>query len=516
MKYHPPTRVTYSNRDVSDLPRAELEELVMDMHRQLDEKALQITEGNGRVRRAGTRGTAAEGALQDKCLDYIIPPAAVRPRNGLTYIGVPYTVTPEEPPPHQLEEGQEFKIRSDPKASGSYNPWEGATRRVVGLRQKIGDLQQFIADTDADTLSLERELERLRALLENRDVPTNQPFTHQKPIPKFKEKKKTITLKSCVKYCEELLKREKEPKSYDELLCVYYLLTRDDVHALELFGVLLAPDFGPADLENLDDLLKDRDAQVSILREQFRHLLARHEPLRDAFQDLKKRMPDHLVDNEEVVESLQKQIDELLKQIEGIPALEADIVALRETRDRLRDEKEQLFRAGGVAAAEVDADGRNRLAEISAEKAGVEQEKRQLEEVDTRIRERYKTIVEELRRMKEDEVELKRMLEDRENRTREMHDRMTKLEQADIRTARQVREVFRFCHDAQPDDLARERSARSDEVVRMGKDLKELKRTCTRLKASYQARVQQIKSREEQWRRLNAGVVRQNPDAVDI
>jgi regulator of replication initiation timing len=112
------------------------------------------------------------------------------------------------------------------RRAGSFNPFQGATRRIVSLRQKIGSIQQQIVDVHNETLELDRERERLRTQLEQRPPPIDERFRHEKPISLFKQKKQSITLKKYTKYCEELLKREKSPKDHDELICIHDLLKR--------------------------------------------------------------------------------------------------------------------------------------------------------------------------------------------------------------------------------------------------------------------------------------------------
>lgn len=496
---HRRTYMAANNRNVSDIPREELEELVMEMQEQLEQRKKRETQLRDQVTIDKTRVKVAEISLKDQNLQFILPPSALRPSYAKNYA---------QPLTKQLDQSDEIgsdvatrengepSLESPPRRyesniSGSYNPYQGANRRIVTLRQKIGDLQQEILDTDKETQELHRELEKLRRLLENRHCPKNEPFRHEKPIPKTKAKKKKITLKACIDYCSDLLKEEKEPIPHDELLCVYYLLTKDDVLALELFGKLRAPDLSPDDIALLDDRLRDREAQLSILREQYRHLLARHEPLRDAFKDLKDRLPDHLIDNEEAANMLRNQIAELQKLIDGIPDLEKEIERLKELKAKLLKEKEDLFNEGNRKLSEVDIEMRRILSQISEDKAGVEKEKRHLEEIDRRIRERYYTIAEELRRMKLDEAELRRLLDDMERKKKIMHDRLVQLQNAGLKTPMQVRSVDQLCREMLPVDLFNHRQMMADECNKYLKLLRDLKKECVRLKNSYSSKQQQ-------------------------
>jgi DnaJ-domain-containing protein 1 len=220
----------------------------------------------------------------------------------------------------------------------------------VALRQKIGTLQQQVVDVHAEAVDQARERERLRVLLEQRGAPTEQRFRHERPIPKHTIKKPRVTLKGCVKYSDELLKREKDPTLRDELLCVYCLLTGDDLGAFDILQHIWAPSVKDEDLARLDDLLQDRGAHVAILREQFRRLEARHNPLRDAYRDLLGRI-NHVVDYDDQKQSLVDRIAELDERIQTIPGRQDAIKDLIARRDELLEQKDALFKAGAADAA---------------------------------------------------------------------------------------------------------------------------------------------------------------------
>jgi hypothetical protein len=488
-----------SNRDVLDIPREELEELVVELRKEIDRRAERLTDLRRAVTKTGSKVTAAEASVQDESLRYLVPPSALRPQYARPYAQLQTSPPVEEEEEEEKEEKEEAEVpereirpgeqhgtrlrpthfQSQP--AGAFNPFQGATRRIVALRQKIGSLQQEIVDLHAATVEHARERERLRTLLEQRGPPTEQRFRHEKPIPKHKAKKRGITLKSCVRYCDELLKREKEPELHEELLCVYFLLTGDDLGAFDLLQHIWAPNVRSDDLARLDDLLQDRDAHVSILREQYRHLEARHKPLSDAYRDLLGRI-NHLVDYDDQKQSLLARIAELDKRIDTIPAEQDAIRKLIAQRDELLEQKEKLFKAAAAAAAELDAAGRQKMAEISATKAEVEREKRQLEEVDARIRERYTTIVEELRRLKETQLELRRMLEDRDAEKKKKHDRLQMLEDAGVQTPYEVAEVWKLCKETMPGRLWEEAEAKEAEAKAALKKLTDLRKESHGLK----------------------------------
>lgn len=511
--------MTAKNRDVSDIPRDELEGLVMELKQEIYVRSKKVTELTASVTTNRTRIRATEASLQDQNLEYIVPPSALRPNVAFNYAKSGNVDDLDPDMEATREDGTTApKPKYDSHIAGSYNPYQGANRRIVTLRQKIGDLQQEIIDTHKDMQDQIQERERLRALLENRETPNAQPFRHDKPIPKYKNKNKKdkITLKQCVEYCEDLLKNEKDPESHDELLCVYYLLTRNDAMALQLFEKLFNPDSKPEDLAVLDDILKDREAQISILTEQYRHLYGRHEPLRDAFRDLKDRLPDHLVNNTDVIEHLREQIAALSKKIEGIPDIESEIEKLRAQRDTLINEKEEILKEGSVSAAELDAEIRKKLNGISGNKAGVEQEKRQLEELDKRIREQYNTIAIEAKQMKDDEARLRALLNANEEKKKIMHSQLTMLQKAGLKTPKQVREVFTNCTGILPDDLTHDKYDLLDQCNKSARRLKDLKKECVRLKTIYSDKQRQQVAYEDRIERGKYALAGRNNDAAEF
>jgi hypothetical protein len=289
------------------------------------------------------------------------------------------------------------------------------------------------------------------------------------------------------------------------------LLTGDDAQALELFGHLIDPNREPGDLAKLEDLLADRDAQVSILREQYRHLAARHEPLCDAYRDLQQRMPGHVVDNDAVAAKLRERIEALRAEIAGIPGLQAEIDALTKERDRLLDAKDALFRERGAKWSQIEDDLRRQVAALSEDKAAIDLERRRLEENDARVRERYETIKIELKQLKERAQEMKAAIDEREARKRKMHEQLQRLENAGIETGLQTRAVWTMAttDHVQPSELVEEHRTKVDEYSRLAREVKELKKNCVRLKDRGQMaseRIQSLTAAQDRLRQARAAM----------
>jgi DNA repair exonuclease SbcCD ATPase subunit len=322
----------------------------------------------------------------------------------------------------------------------------------------------------------------------------------------------------CKDYCEELLKREKDHHDHDLLLCVYCLLTGDDARALELFGCLMQPDGRPDELARLEDSLADHDAQVAILREQYRHLLARHEPLCDAYKDLLKRMPGHAVDIEAQAAKLRERIAMLDEEIAKIPGLQAEIEALIKERDALLAEKDALFRERAAAAMAIDEDRRRRIAELSEKKAAVDLEKRRLEENCARIREQYETMRIEMRALGDRRAELRRDLKEREERTRQVHDRLQRLENAGIETGQEARAAWRMAmvDRLQPSELVEDDKKKVDAYERLRREVKELKKGCVKMRDKHGLAEKRVHELAEQLDRMRQASALAALDTIEL
>ena len=249
-------------------------------------------------------------------------------------------------------------------------------------------------------------------------------------------------------------------------------------------------------------MIKDREAQVAILLEQLRHLEARKQSLEGPFRDLIKRLPGHQLDTSEKLEHYRQRIEELNKKIASIDDVNALIEQLRKRLNELLQEKEKAFDEGNDRLAGVDKDMRDKLNQISAEKAGVEQEYRHLEERDGRLRERYETIIMELEKMKKDEEDLRRLIEEMQRKKKKTHDKFVMLQKAGLQYPTEIRELYRISKETYPLDLAHQRQEIIDECNQKSKELKILKKRCIALRnriydqhdriSTYKTRINQI------------------------
>ncbi|EAY14892.1 hypothetical protein TVAG_380020 [Trichomonas vaginalis G3] len=429
-------RLAPNGRDIRELPREELEVLVLELDDELTKRTQRITLLKQNLKEASAKTKKSEERAKNVVLDYINDPLPLHSNYGFNYAG-------KEAMEFIASKAPEGVERKDPNPiAGSYNAYIGGNKRIVSLKQKIGELQQQIIDTQEETQHLIEKRNKLKAILENLRYKENEPFKHKGPIPKSTKTKRQATFAKCRKLLQQLIANEKDPYRRDCYRCCYYLLKPDDRTALELFSQLYDPNLDQDTLKELQDILNDRNAHVAILKEQYKHLDARQEALRNAFLSLKDKMLDHVVDNDDDIQALKDRIAQLEQMIGKIPGLQEEIERLKKERDALLDEKDKLFKEGSDEASKLHADMMAKKAQLSEDRAGYDQERIQLEEVDQRLREQYATIVEEFRRLNDEKQKMAEEYRLIQARRTKMHDQLNQLAKAHIDDPSELRAVF--------------------------------------------------------------------------
>ena len=155
MNLHRRALMTANNRNVSDLPREELEALVMEMQQELVKRKKKEADLIRHVTVFGSKVKSVEESLQDQNLDYLVPPSALRAGYAQNY-AQPLTkaIDSDVATGEDGEPAPEHYEHYETRIAGSYNPFQGANRRIVTLRQKAGDIQQKIVDTHNDMIQL--------------------------------------------------------------------------------------------------------------------------------------------------------------------------------------------------------------------------------------------------------------------------------------------------------------------------------------------------------------------------
>lgn len=435
MKKH--GRMTQICRDISSIPREELESLIMEFDRELDERSKRIVILNDALTGVQKKAFKAEVETQNHYLDYIVPPSSLKPSYARNFIGKAVELIRDKGNKDNIESNQKTEI----KLTGSFNPYQGASKRIVTLRQRIGEYEQKIVDINDETAQLNQERKKLKAILEKKPIPSITSFRQEKPLIRTKGQKVTLSMKDVIKTVRQMISEMKSNPPLDSLKCVYFLLKGDDPMALEIFSQLYDPNMNVEMINELEDLLNDRNVQLSILQEQFKHLDSRQNALKSAFMALKDRVTDHHGSGEDDIHHLKIRIAELSKMIDSIPSIENEIEQLREKRSLLIKDKEDILKNGGDEISVHYEEMTQKKNELSDEKASLDQVRRQLEEKDQRIRQRYYTIVEEIKRIRDSEQKLKEQLSKIDTEKRDMHQKLSLLSKAGINDPMQVKEL---------------------------------------------------------------------------
>lgn len=497
-------KMSQNGRNVGELQREDLEQLIIELDAEMISRTKRITELRSILTTVNSSVKRTETAAQDQILDYIIAPSCLKADYAKNYAGKEALESiNNEPLTHQ---NGELYARKEARITGAYNPYSGANRRIVALRQKIGEMQQKIVDVNEDKEKLLKEKQRLKDLLEQNphaDI-KNSPFIHEKPIPKSMNKKKNnVTKKQCLNALDKLLEQEKDQYRNDCLRCVGLILTGEDREALELFARLFEPGLSENSIKELEDLLSDRNAQVAILREQFNHLDSKQNALRNAFLTLKDKMANHNIGFESDIDELRVRVLELEQMIKEIPVVESEIRELRERRRQLLDEKDEIFRKGSDEASRRYAELKQKRDDLADDKSGYDRERIQLEERDQRLREQYNTIVEECKRLRANESDVKEQLNKIETEKRKIHANLTLLARAGITDPSQVMDIANFCNGSTPTEIEIDRSRYDDEFKTRKDSYLSLKKECKQLEKILQnknAQEQALRERVQQAR----------------
>jgi hypothetical protein len=242
-----------SGRAICDLSRDELEHLVEETHELIRLRKLRRHELERSVRQGHTRVQLAESSVQSVNQDYLRPPGALASPSARGVVG-------------------------------SYNPYEGATRRVQSLRLRVSELQQHIVEVQSDLDSLVDEQSQLRGRLE-RGAKTPALFRAQSP-----DRDQPADPAACIRVLEGVIRAQPSPEEKDVLVCCHHLLTGHDSCAVDLLAPIWCPAVRPGDAERLAEAVRDREAQAALLGQTLRRLYDRHQQLSEALTDVQRRM----------------------------------------------------------------------------------------------------------------------------------------------------------------------------------------------------------------------------------
>lgn len=477
-----------NGRSVRDLTRTDLEDLIMEMHEELDGRCIKSTKLSRHVSVLNSNLTALQTTLQESNLAYFQPAPALRP--DTQYKTLKKELSKKKDPDSPFRYTQEHFQK---EVVGSYNPYQGGNRRIVTLRHRIGDLTQQIYDTKDETRRYQNECQKLAKSLETRNVPKIG-FKPPRPIPKYAKKEGGITGKQVIDALEQMIENERDQDDRQYLICAHMLLTGNDQNACIMFQDIYQPNFAPDDPRVLKDQLSDRNAQISLLFEQYKGLAENHDNLMDAYLDLQRRLQDHLIDDDAVKNNLHEQIEKLQKNLDTIPVLQKEIETLSEKKQKLSEDVKEIVRTGR-ASVDVEVKLKNDAAEIKKNKAGLSVEQAQLERINAERKEQHQTLAEVVRALNEEIHEISNEYDEKEGQRNIIKDRCQLLRKARVNTSARVKEISEISRETLPSEIYQRKSELAIETQNKIQVQKALKKKCKDLNIS-------IKDKENQEKDL--------------
>jgi hypothetical protein len=327
-----------SGRAICDLSREELEDLVEETHELLRLRKLRRHELEELVKKSHTRVQLAEFSVQSVNQDCLRPPGVLSSADARAVIG-------------------------------SFNPYEGATRRVQSLQLRLSGLQQQIVEVQSDLDYLLEEQNELRRRLE-RGPKTPTLFCRTSTVP---VRDKSADPAECIRVLEGLIRAEENPEEKDVLVCCHHLLTGYDSKAVDLLAPIWWPAARPGDAERLAEAIRDREAQAAMLLQALRRLYDRHQQLSEALTDVQRRTRGHALGDglEAATREKSRELDDSLAAAEKIRGA---IDKLLEAQTGLQRELQEAKEANQRAAADEVAPRREQM-ELMAAIAGKKAEK---------------------------------------------------------------------------------------------------------------------------------------------
>ena len=460
-----------NGRNVCDMTKQDLEELVLEVHDELDFRSEKITKLKNSITQFQTQIKVVENSLRDLNGGYIKPPKLLRPDGALKYY---YSKDASKEKEYSKES---FKT----KVIGSYNPYEAGNRRVVTLQHQIGDLQQKIIDITQETSKLSQEKDRIAKQLNMREQPKKEVFRHNRTDLKFAQSSQKIDARKCMQTLEQLIEREQNKDEKDYLMCCHMLLTGHDKTALQLFSALYAPEVDPEDIDRVNDAMVDREAQTTILLEQYRNLAERHKRIRAAYIDLQSRMENHVFDAETVISSLKEQIHDLETSIGTLPTINEETENLKKIKKEKKKELKKIMQDGKVII-DIEVKYKNTIADLKKEIAGKKIERAQLE----RLNQEKSALLESIKVKGESINEIVQDMlaknDEIEGQKKVIKSKSDKLKRAHVKNPEDVYDIYEASQHYMPEYVYNERKSLDDEVKMKNNECKDLKQKCKNLK----------------------------------
>jgi len=307
-------RISASSRRVREISRRELEDLLLEIDIEIGERCGIIDRLQGQVKELQTKVRIFEEKAMNNTLEFVSSPE-IR-------ISLP-------------------SVKNYSSISGAYNPYMAGNKAIVSKRYRIMELNNQMADIEDEMKEMYNEINLMKKKLITREVPISSPFNRHSPKSIKKNEKGYASFEQCSKIADKLMISTKDAAQFELLQCVFWLINGSDKNALRVYNKLSSGMKGPEEIAELNALFDDRNAQATILHEQYKHFYEMHQKSMREYHGLVEQMKNHVVDNDYILINLKNQIQELDKKIAQIPILHDMIGQLTSDRELLYEEIEQ-------------------------------------------------------------------------------------------------------------------------------------------------------------------------------
>ncbi|EAX95856.1 hypothetical protein TVAG_053710 [Trichomonas vaginalis G3] len=455
--------ISENGRRLKELQREELETLVLEMCDEYDMRNIRLLNLRVSIDKLQTCLEVAEENSRKAVLGFVIAPES--------QITKPTVKSPKH---------KEFTA----PVYGAFNSYQAGNKRIVTLRHQVETLLTRIQNTMNETQRLLHKKDKYKKLLEERKVPESEPFNHHVVPVKKKPQINNITFGKAVKCTKDLINKENDPQIHNLLTTVYCLLTNNNIEALQAYSEIAFPVLTEMSITELREQLSDRNAQISILNEQYKDFQRRHGRLVDDFTSLNEKMRDHIIEDDTEKNNILAQIEELEQILRQIPEKQKEITELTEEREKLYDAIEQVH-AEGMKTIDFEVENKSKIQEMEKEKISLDftykallQENGDKKQSEEDIRTQNKRVLDELNEMLTTKTEVTAQ-------KTVINDKFNLLLKVNIEDPITLAQVAEFCKAITVSEIEERHKAAVDEQAEVKKEVHELKDECKLLKRKH-------------------------------
>lgn len=453
-----------SNRNVSDISRQELEDIIFDLDEEIESRKLKIHELRIINDQLLTRVEVAHETVRKSTMTYITPPES-KIENKLV---------------KKTKEQMTFNRDYSYEPTTSYNPYQAGNKHIVTMRHKVTDLMNKISSTNEERKKLESQREKMKNKLESREFGKVNPFRHYRVMPVGQGNGKYVTFDKCAKLCEKFMMMEEDVYRFHQLECVFNLLTGNDKESLREYSDICMPSNPDQIMEELDNMLSDRSAQASILNQQFHEFLRKHEKMVHDFLLLKDSMKKKSDNTDLIEQGLLEQIEDLKNRINEIPKTQNHIKELTHKREELYVEIDKV-RENRMNNVENEAKLKADTANYEEEKLGYKLQAENLEREEQHLKSLREERISQISSLESEIKEMKQKSDDYTSKIRDDQVSLDLLEKAGITTPVAVNDIYELSNQHTVQDISDKHQADDNNYQSIKRVLDELKDECKML-----------------------------------